>query len=324
MSERKGSVPKQRVVESQPREACIYSSFPDDNWPLPVSSTYTLYPWTGRYVAILTKERDLDPATMRKILRAVDSAYVFYRQLTGRTPEPYFQYNGLLSIAEVARTCRGIGAGCGELGITGIELTEDAFKSLYEQVLSTGEFDQTVFYELGRNFWFYGPQFEKVPDPARVQRANGSSFEVGFAIWGRFQSMKAAQIRGAPFRPGMDFETFKRSILIDLLRIYSEDPDNTWRNTLDEGLATKDPKTNPNGWGDADLVAAILDSIAHDGNRRDHDGGRRSMRAFWQTAGKLPAAGTPDDVMMNFLRAGKAATSKDYRILIRDNSLPAP
>jgi hypothetical protein len=45
--------------------------------------TYQLTPWVGQYVVILTRYSKLDSGTMEKILRAVDSAYVFYLQLTG-------------------------------------------------------------------------------------------------------------------------------------------------------------------------------------------------------------------------------------------------
>jgi serralysin len=261
--------------------------------------TYKLTPWKGKHIALLTKSDTLDRIAMAEILSGLDAAYEYYSQLTARTPKPFHIYEGLSSIAQVPKTC---GAGCGYLGATGIELLDATFETLYARVKSSGAFDQAVFYEFGRNFWFYGSQLEKV-DP----------LVTGFAILNRFLSMDAALLKGAPFRPGMSYGDFERSILIDLLGEYFADVKWTWRTTLGAGIAPP----NPNNWGAADLAAAMMNVV-------QRDAGSMGMQRFWGSMRDLPVANTQIEAMTNFLKAAKIATGKDYRNLLRDGSLPAP
>ena len=204
-------------------------------------------------------------------------------------------FENRLSIAQVSATC---GAGCGQIGVTGIELEDQYFMILYDQVRINKQFDQVPFYELGRNFWFY-----------QEQLGNIDSFLTGFAILNRFLSMDYAQVRGAPFWEGLDFNAFKQSILIDLLKVYMSDTHFNWRNTLAVGAAPQ----NPNNWGGADLAAAMLFVIYR-------NGGPLAMRKYWHTMGTLPAARTQEQAIGNFLHAANVATGKDFRCLIRDYS----
>lgn len=260
---------------------------------------YSLTPWTGKYVALLTKNKDLDPMVMKKLLDALDFAYVYYAQITGKIPTPYLTYANRLSIAEVSDTC---GAGCGYLGLTGIELLESTFNKLYQDARDRNSYDQAVFYEFGRNFWFYEKQLGKIP-----------ALTTGFAISNRFYAMEYARLRGAPFKTGMTFTEFKKSVLSDLLEIYMANDRFTWRNTIAINVAPP----NPNNWGGADLVASMLNVI-----RRD--GGPGAMQTFWRTMGELPEAVTREQAINNFLAAAKAASGKDYRPLMKDFSLPSP
>jgi hypothetical protein len=276
---------------------------------------YTLFPWPGRNVAVLTKSKQLSHAVMARLIAGIDKVYDYYNNMTGVKPTDYltYTYKGRLSIAEVLTTC---GTGCGYTGITGVELLSDTFNRLYDQIRRNNALDQVVFYELGRNFWFYEAQLGKVgadhPKPGE-----GRPFGTGFAILNRFLSMEAAGRRGAPFMSShqteLPFEEFKRSILKDLLETYLADNRLSWQNTLALNMAP----SNPNCWGAADLAAAMLNVI-------NVDAGPNGLRTFWRTLGTLPAASTDVEAMENFLRAGKAATGHDYRDLSRDNSLPMP
>jgi hypothetical protein len=58
-------------------------------------------------------------------------------------------------IAEVKTTC---GIGCGRLGSPGIEIEKQKFDRIYQGYIKYKKFDSLVFYELGRNFWFYDKQ----------------------------------------------------------------------------------------------------------------------------------------------------------------------
>lgn len=93
------------------------------------------------------------------------------------------------------------GAGCSVLGQAGIEIMHDYLEPLYTEVATSNQYDQVLFYELGRHFWFWSPQLQfKSPELDPVV--------TGFAVWMRFRSMKAAKVKGAPFN-GTPFTTFQ-------------------------------------------------------------------------------------------------------------------
>jgi serralysin len=273
--------------------------------------TYSRVPWVGHHVALLTERRDLDHHTMARILTGIDRAYEYYFQLTGRAPSPASIYQHLLAITEVPTSSCG-GAACGNPGSTGVELAGSTFDTLYQQVCASNLFDQVVFYELGRNFWFYESQLgivgrSKEPSPEGV-------FSKGFAIENRFRSMEAAGVRGAPYNERMNFEEFRYSILETLLDSYLKDSSLNWENTLNEPAAPK----NDYGWGGPDFAAAILNMI-------QRDGGETGMGRFWRKMESLPEANEPIKGMENFLQAAYSATGMDYRCVLRgDHEFTGP
>src|SRR5690606_9933009 len=144
-----------------------------------------LYPFEGNHLALLVKREHYDPRILSIMTDVLDRAYEYYAEATGREPTPYFQYNGKATIAAVPSSC---GAGCGFLGATGIELQDSTFALLFNGVKERGEFDQTVFYELGRNYWFFSDQLEYV-DPDVI-----GSVTTGFAVFMRFMAMEATDV----------------------------------------------------------------------------------------------------------------------------------
>jgi len=143
-------------------------------------------------------------------------AYDFYFSATGRKPNLLFNYNGKTTIAEVDNTC---GAGCGYLGQTGIEILGYYFNHLYETYKNEGKYDQIVFYELGRNFWYYGNQIEyKSPDST-------GRITTGYAVFMRDISYEALNIPAADFSD-MPFEEFT-AVVEGLIDIYLADPSYT-------------------------------------------------------------------------------------------------
>lgn len=252
----------------------------------------TLTPWEGKNVAVLVSpSREADPIVMSAIVAVLDQAYEFYQQTTGRSPTHRKVYNGHLSIAEVGdgETC---GAGCGYLGSTGIELTETTFDALYNEVAANNRYSQAVFYELGRNFWFYNDQLNAIPH----------AFATGFAILNRFQSMDYVNVDGADFR-NMSYDEFRSSILYDLYDRYRNDRSLNWQNTLG---AQKAPD-NPNGWGVTDFGAALMFQVYKDSGY-SYD----AYTAFWAAIAKQPTATTQQEVIDNFVAAALSATGKDY------------
>jgi hypothetical protein len=242
-----------------PGSAVSYTSYDDD--------VLTLFPWTGRHVALLTASNALDGNIIERILAGLDAAYETYALITGRSPAPFKLYSGLATIAQVPTAYHGGAAAIGFIGATGIEITPEPFDALYSGVASSGVFDQALFYELGRNFWFYGDQLGK-----------DSPFVTGFAIVNRFISMEQAGLIGGPFG-SIPFVEFRTSILEDLAQTFFSGTTYTLGNTL--GANSGVP--NNHNWGAADLAAALLYQVYE-------DFGFAAYSRFYRVLGTLPIA----------------------------------
>ncbi|MEZ5962981.1 MAG: hypothetical protein R3F56_03950 [Planctomycetota bacterium] len=251
------------------------------------------YAWQGRKVALATSSRNLNPNTMRQVLRALDKAYAFYAEQTGREPASRREsmWNGRTLVAEVQKTC---GAGCGYLGTRGIEIMPDYLRVLLQGVEEHRQFDQVLFYELGRNFWFLGDKLEYEELDARP-----GSVTTGFAVCMRFLAMDAAGVDGASFgeRPFAEF----RSEVEHLVDTYEADTKSTWATTLraDKGVENK------MGLGGADLFASICLRLARE------FGGPDYLGKLWAAAGKCPPARTTADAVDNFVVAASQAATRD-------------
>lgn len=249
----------------------------------------SLYAWEGKNVMILSRNNSLNRASMFKWLKAADTAYGYYRLCNGRDPvlyAPNFYINNRATIADVPETC---GAGCGYLGFTGIEMANPYFDIGYNAINNNNQYDQTLFYEFGRNFWFYGNQLAyKTNDPVTT----------GYAIFMRFMAMNAANVAGAPFG-NLSFNDFKNSI-IDQVDLYLANTSLTWENTLAAG------KGVPGGFGGSgDLFASFCFRL-----RRDY-GGEAFVQNLWKEAGRRPNATTTQDAVDNFFLASCAAANKN-------------
>lgn len=264
----------------------------------------TLHAYTGGTLAVLAADPDLDATTISALLAGLEAGWAFYVQSTGRLPFLWFQYDGLPTIAEVpdGTTC---GAGCGFLGFTGIELTQSVFSALYEGVRDRNEFDQAVFYEMGRNFWFYSDALSyQAPDDVWV-------VATGYAVWMRFIAMEAAGLAGGAFN-GNDFADFEAEVR-GLLDTYFADESRTWHNTLRVGQGVP----NGMGLGATDLFAAFLFRL------RDVYGAG-IPGAIWQEANDLPAADNTQGALDNFIRAASAAAGENLAPLFAYWRWPVP
>lgn len=276
------------VAQGQPAAPVSYTS--------QEGQTYTLYPWFGQKVVLLTQSGSLDAPTMTAILAALDSAWSVYEQITGGNPISYgpTTLNGRDIIAEVPDGA-ACGAACSYLGSTGTDLEATYFLVLYNGVLQNHQYDQAMFYEFGRNFWFYQPQLGPV-DP----------FVTGFAIANRFISMDRSGLSGGPFN-NLSYSNFEQSDMVDLLNSYLANPAYTWRNTLLTGA----PFPNPNNWDAADLAGSMFYRIYS-------DSGFDAYQSFWRALSQLPSVTAPADTIRNFLGAAKTATGTDYSFLFKD------
>lgn len=258
-----------------------YTSVDQDN--------LTLFPIVGRNVVLLVPSADLDQTVLKQMVDTFDRAYDFYSYSTGRQPQLYLNYQGKATIAVVPSTC---GAGCGYLGMTGIELQNDYFEKLYTGVLQYNQYDQPIFYELGRNFWFYEHKIEYKGDD------NTGSIATGYAVFMRFMAMEAAGVTPAPYN-NMDFARFRAEVE-GLLPVYWQYASLDWDNTLRLG------KAPPNSMelGGSDLFASILFDL-----RERY--GDPILQWIWKEVDLRPDAEITQDAVDNFVMAACAATEKN-------------
>lgn len=248
-----------------------------------------LFAWEGNKVMILSRNKNLNRATMFKWLKAMDATYEYYTLCNGREPAfywPNYFINNRTTIADASSTC---GAGCGYLGYTGIELLNYAFDIGYNAINTLDQYEQIPFYEFGRNFWFYGTQLAyKVNDPITT----------GYAVFMRFMAMNAAGVKGAPFG-SLTHDEFQNSV-INLVDQYMANPALNWNNTLGVGQGV------PGGFGGAtDLFASFCFRL-----RRDY-GGESFVQSIWKHAALRPTAITTQDAVDNFFLASCAAAKKN-------------
>lgn len=251
--------------------------------------------YVGRNVAVLVPTGDGESAsTMTAIVGRLDAAWDRYAALTGRQPDHGFTFDGRATIAVVEATC---GAGCGLLGSTGIELSTDTWHRMYGGVQSANQYDQAVFYEMGRNFWFLTGRLT-----AADNGAYGSAVTTGYAVLNRFVSMDAAGVSGAPFNDWLPFPQF-RSQIAGLVDSYVANPTNTWSTTL-----AVEAGVPGSGWGATDLFASFMMRLAQQFGSGFYD-------RMWIEAAKRPVATNTAGAVDNLVLAASAATGKNLTAL---------
>ena len=251
---------------------------------------FRLYPWPGKKILFLTQSSALSPTTMKGLCDVFDGVWAFYREATGREPEPRSLHEGRLTIAEVADT---YGAACGYLGMTGIEMTPHCVNDLLVAFEKSGEVDQALPYEFGRNFWFYSDPLDYIhPD-------SGHSVVTGYAVFMRLMALDAVGRDVGPFRnrSGRHF----RLVMEGLVESYEADPKLTWANTILTGEAPP----NALGLNGTDLFASFCLRLT-----RDY-GGMEFVKRLWKEAGTRPKALTTQDAVDNFVIAASYAARKD-------------
>ncbi len=248
---------------------------------------------SGRKVALAVAARDTDQAVLQQALKALDAAYACYAEATGREPAERKEsmWKGCTLVAEVEKTC---GAGCGYLGTRGIEIMPAYLQTLLTGIATKQQYDQVLFYELGRNFWFYGDQLEYQAADAKT-----GSVTTGYAVFMRFVAMEAAGVEGGPFnqRPFAEF----RAEVEGLVDSYERDPQWTWQTTLREAKGVP----NKMSLGATDLFASFCFRLMRE------FGGPAYIGRLWREVGRCPAAKTTQDAVDNFVVAASLAAKRD-------------
>jgi serralysin len=261
----------------------VTTSYTSFGFPPPEVFYPSLYVYEGRNIAFLVENNFYNPQDylkMQSIVDTFDSVYDWYEYYTGQKPILFRNYNNKLSIASVEVTC---GAGCGYIGFTGIEIQRNWWNTAYVNnliTLNNGLYDQTLFYEFGRNFWFSDPQ---------LWLPNLPFMDAAFAIFMRFITMERTNVQGAPFNGVTPFTTFKNTIT-GMMTTYLNGP-YSWDNTfkLDRGV--------PNALGlngASDLMASMFYELK---NRF----GNLWLENIWKITKTKPAANNIDDVVNNFI-----------------------
>lgn len=181
---------------------------------------------------------------------------------------------------------------------SGIEILTKYFDLMLGQA-AHDQYFQLLFYEFGRNFFFYSSPLGQL-----------TAWITGFAHVNRFYCMDAIGLMGGQWPDGLDWEVSRHDVLVDLLDRYIADPKLTWRNTIAEGKAP----ANPRNWDGSAFAGSLYYKI-----RRDN--GSVGYRRFWKLMAGAPTANSPQESTERFVQIARAATGKDYRELLRDGSL---
>jgi hypothetical protein len=282
--------------------AAFYDYYNASSWHCQLRRTYTsfsgtnhtLYIWLGRNVALMTPDANGYVPSLMNLVNAIDSGYDFYFNATGRRPSELTAtvYQGRATHAALPSGhftgCGSTAGACGYLGFTGVEYLNSTYNTMYSAVHNNGLYDQTPFYELGRNFWFYGNKLEyKSPDTT-------GSVTTGYAVAMRFLAMSYVGVSGAPFN-GVAFTTFRTEVerLVDT---YRNNSSLNWSNTLRVGQAP----SNSYGLGGTDFFASFVLRL-----RKVH--GQAFIDQLWKRAAARPDAVTTQNAVDNFVIAASQA-----------------
>ncbi len=247
----------------------------------------SLTPWPGRHTAFLTRSATLNLDVMSRLVNVADGTYEFYEEATGRRPGLLLHYNGLATVAEVTNSC---GAGCGYLGATGIELSGGLFNLYYTGVRDQNQYDQTLFYEFGRNFYIYDGKIrysENIADPIAAPAGQSGWIGTGYAVHMRFAAMEALGVAGAPFGP-WTFPQFRASVEA-MVDVYQTNLSLSFTNTL--LVNTPPPGTQGST---TDFYASFMLRLAKWYGRDFH------VRAY-REIGARPNAVTTQDAVDNWI-----------------------
>ena len=279
-----------------------YTSFYD-------GAQYTLNVWTGKHIALqIPTNAVVNQTVMDNLLRAFDKGWEYYASITGRQPAAYKTFNSLDTVSVITKTG---GAGFGVLGATGIEILPDFFGSnlqgdfpsaegFYDAMSARNELTQIVFYELGRNFWFYGPQLGGSDNPNGDQTDWG--FATGYAVVNRYYAMQTTG-----FTVNAGDAAYHNQTLPQIAMTYFSTAGATGQNTL----GAKTGIVNPTGYsGSADLAAGLYRML------REHVG-PSDYAMFWRTLPSAPTVSTPAGAFTNFTNVAQSASALDFSFLFK-------
>jgi hypothetical protein len=228
-----------------------------------------LTPWTGKKVVFLTTNAKFDHRLMGIWVSQLDAGWQLYSDLTGRLPESFHQIDGKATIAAVPTADVTCGAGCGYIGVTGIELA--MFYDTNYPALKTHPkaMPHYVFYEMGRNFYTFGDRH--------------SCFITGFAVFMRYVCMDALKCEDIEPQTRETIEGVERRFKASGLSFLDLFTNTTWKDEKagrikDAQGNTIDPSDQPVCYASAML------------RLRRENGGDAWLMRFFQHLAKCPNA----------------------------------
>lgn len=179
-------------------QSCNTDSVP---YPSFQGSQLDLFFQKSDHILLLFPVGNYNTDTLAALLSTYDQAYELATELSGREPDPSPMDGDKLPLAIVPSTC---GSGCGRLGRKGIEITEEKFRRIYDQFVKEEKYDHLLFYELGRNFWFYEPSHNKLKEIDEIR--------TGFAVFLRDLLLSELNLNVAPLnnKPYLEYMEDKK------------------------------------------------------------------------------------------------------------------
>lgn len=221
-----------------------------------------------------------------------------YENLNGRMHGT--KNNSQYFVAIVEQTC---GVGCGIIGNPGIEIEETKFERICKSYTINKKFDSLIFYELGRNFWFYNKQLT-CSNPFLTE-----AMRTGFAVFMRNICVEKLRIESDSINDYKYSDYLKE--LKSIYEYYSRDSTLNITKTLFAGdlpvLPSHFTVTSANFW--ASLLYYLYERPEF---------GDQWLNKVWQEVSLLPPSANENDVLNNFYIACCKASGNDLRTIFQN------
>jgi hypothetical protein len=284
---------KRPTGEAEPVE---YTSFNGER--------YSLFAYEGRNVRVLADQPNLD---IDGLIHWIDLGYDAYFAATGQHPGDTAQSQGKTTIAR-ATTC---GAGCGYLGVRGVEIAPDFFDEAVAEFARSGKPDHIFFYEFGRNFWFYGDKLEFNHARAdQSSRGSGDFFTNGFPIFMERAISEFLEIEYSGAGAGADgFESSNARWLTGYLNDTSRDYYSDFADF--ESSVYTDPITNIR-LGTMDFFAEVMMDVAR------NFGGMDFVNRLWKEVAQRRDWQNEVSALGNLIASASMAAGEDLTSRFRE------
>lgn len=188
-------------------------------------------------------------------------------------------------VAIVTETC---GVGCAIIGSPGIEINISKFNTIYTNYLTSKKFDSLIFYELGRNFWFYNKQMA-TDDPEFTH-----AIQTGFSVFMRNICIKKLFVDISPIN-NLPYDSYSKG-LKEIFNCYLSDTTLNISKVMIEGklpvIQSDLGVSGSNFWGSLLLYLYDLPGF-----------GDKWLQNVWAELYKLPSAENETEALKNFYSA---------------------